>query len=136
MKIFDYSLDSKYSVEKYEGAKEFQYIENGIKMPKYTDSLYKYLSWNEKTIASLLGNYLWLTNPVYFNDPFDCNRNIIFNYDFSEADRLNKRNYYDDVGILSFTENRFCPLMWAHYTGNYSGIVLKFKGESFNNLKD
>lgn len=136
MKIFDYSLDSKYSVEKHEDAKEFQYIENGIKMPKSTDSLYKYLSWNEKTIASLLGNYLWLTNPVYFNDPFDCNRNIVFNYDFSETDRLNKRNYYDDIGILSFTENRFCPLMWAHYTGNYNGIVLKFKGEYFNNLKD
>lgn len=135
MKIFEYSIDSKYSVEKYKNEEDFRYLENGEIMPESTETLYKYLSWNEKTIASLVENYLWLTNPVYFNDPFDCNRSMIFNYDFSEEERLKKRNFYDNIGILSFTEKKFCQLMWAHYTDNYNGIVLRFKTEYFNNLK-
>ncbi len=136
MKIFEYPIDSKYSVEKHKGENQFRYLENGKIMPQTTGDLYKYLSWNERTIASLLGNYLWLTNPVHFNDPFDCNRSMIFNYQFSKTERLKKRNFYNDIGVLSFTENRFCQLMWAHYTGNYNGIVLKFKGENFNNIKN
>lgn len=134
MKIFEYHIDSKYSVEKHNDSKHFKYLENGEFMPESTEKLYKYLPWNERTIASLFGNYLWLTNPVHFNDPFDCNRSMIFNYNFSEAERQVKRNYFNDIGILSLTENMFCPLMWAHYTGNYNGIVLKFKAESFNNI--
>ena len=135
MKTFEYSIDSKYSVEKHEDSKHFKYLENGKFMPESTEYLYKYLAWNERTIASLFGNYLWLTNPVHFNDPFDCNKNMIFNYDFNEKEKFEKRNYFKDVGILSLTENKFCPLMWAHYTGNYNGIVLKFKADSFNKIE-
>lgn len=135
MKIFEYPIDNKYSVERHQGENHFRYLENGKLMPESIENLYKYLPWNEKTIASLLGNYLWLTNPVHFNDPFDCNRNMIFNYEFSEAEIKKKRNFFDDIGILSFTENKFCPLMWAHYTGKYNGIVLKFKAANFSNIK-
>jgi hypothetical protein len=134
MKIFSYSIDSKYSVEQYKGSNQFKYLENGVLMPESIETLYKYLSWNEKTIASLLGNYLWLTNPADFNDPFDCNRSMIFNYEFPKNELLVKRNYFEDIGIISFTENKFCPLMWAHYTGNYNGIVLKFNSNKFNNI--
>jgi len=129
-----YFFDSKYFVEWNRELKRWDYIENEEVMPESTETLYKYLSWNENTISSLLGNYLWLTNPVHFNDPFDCNRNMIFNYEFSEEERLKKKNYFDDIGILSFTENRCCPLMWAHYTSNYNGIVLKFRAKEFTNL--
>lgn len=129
-------IDSKYYVAWNRELNEWEYLENEEVMPSSTDILYKYLPWNEKTIASLLGNYLWLTNPVDFNDPFDCNRSMIFNYQFSEEERNNKKNYFKNVGITSFTESRFCPLMWAHYTGNYNGIVLKFKAKYFSNLKN
>ncbi len=131
-----YVFDSKYFVEWNRELKQWDYLEDDEVMPESTDILYKYLSWNERTIASLLGNYLWLSNPVHFNDPFDCNRSMIFNYDFSEEERLKKRNYFDDIGIISFTEKQFCPQMWAHYTGNYNGIVLKFKAKDFNKFKN
>lgn len=136
MKTFEYPIDSKYSVELHKGCEHFQYLENGKFISESVDTLYKYMAWNEKTISALLGNYLWLTNPVHFNDPFDCNRGMIFNYDYSEEERLKKKNFFDDIGVLSFTENRFCPLMWAHYTQNYNGIVLKFKSNDFNNFKN
>ncbi len=131
-----YEFDSKYFIEWNRELKQWDYLENGELIPETTETLYKYLSWNEKTIASLIGNYLWLSNPVHFNDPFDCNRSMIFNYNFSDEERLKKRNYFDDIGIISFTENKFCPLMWAHYTGNYNGIVLKFKAKEFNKFKN
>lgn len=136
MKIFEYKIGSKYSVQKHQNDNAFRYYENGIEMPRNTKFLYKYMSWNERTIASLFGNYLWLTNPVYFNDPFDCNKSMIYNYKFSEEEKPLKRNYYDNIGIVSFTEKKFCQLMWAHYTGNYNGIVLKFNSEKLNNLKN
>lgn len=129
-----YHFDSKYFIEWNRELEQWDYLENGELMPESTESLYKYLSWNEKTISSLLGNYLWMSNPVHFNDPFDCNRNMIFNYEFSEEERLMKRNYYDNIGIVSFSENRYCQLMWAHYTGNYNGIVLKFNSKKFNKI--
>ena len=134
MKVFEYNIDSQYSVEKYKGEGQFRYLDNGEIIPQVTDSLYKYMPWNERTISSLLDNYLWLTNPVYFNDPFDCNRNLILNYQFTNQEKQKKSNYFNDIGILSFTENKLSQLMWAHYTGNYNGIVLKFKGDAFKNI--
>ncbi|QRM90544.1 DUF2971 domain-containing protein [Lacinutrix sp. WUR7] len=131
-----YTIDEKYFAEWNRELKQWDYLENGELIPESNKTLYKYLSWNEKTISSLLGNYLWLSNPVHFNDPFDCNRGLIFNYKFSEEEKTQKRNYFNDIGIISFTENQFCPLMWAHYTGNYNGIVLKFKAKNFNKFKN
>lgn len=128
-------IDSKYFVGWNREFNEWEYLENDELMPSSTETLYKYLPWNEKTIAALLGNYLWLTNPVDFNDPFDCNRSMIFNYQFTEEERNKKRNHFDNIGITSFSENKFCQLMWAHYAGNYNGIVLKFKAKNFSNLK-
>jgi Protein of unknown function (DUF2971) len=129
-------IDSKYFVAWNHELNEWEYLENGELIPDSTETLYKYLPWNEKTISALLGNYLWLTNPVDFNDPFDCNKSMVFNYQFTEEERNKKRNHYDNIGITSFTENKFCPLMWAHYTGNYNGIVLKFDANYFSNLKE
>ncbi|QXM06963.1 DUF2971 domain-containing protein [Crassaminicella indica] len=36
---------------------------------------------------------------------------------------------FDDVGVLSFTEDYTNPLMWAHYADQYKGIVLEFDSE-------
>ena len=130
------SIDSKYYAAWNRELKDWEYLEDGDLMPDVTETLYKYLPWNDNTIAALLGRYLWLSNPVDFNDPFDCNRSMIFNYQFTEDEKNIKRNKFDHVGITSFTENKFCPLMWAHYTGNYNGIVLKFAGKYFKRLEN
>ena len=34
--------------------------------------LYKYQSYNIQTIDNLLKQQLWFSNPLKFNDPFDC----------------------------------------------------------------
>ena len=52
-------------------------VENGvpqISTPKY---LYKYFSLNVFSLDCLENDYIYLSNPKDFNDPFDCNRNLI-----------------------------------------------------------
>lgn len=42
----------------------------GFKCSRY---LHRYLPINENLIKSLVLNYLWFSNPLDFNDPYDCN---------------------------------------------------------------
>jgi len=87
-------------------------IENGIPQisePKY---LYKYYSLNNFSIDSLENDYLYLSNPKDFNDPFDCNRNLIIEQrkelrDWQYVERLND---ISDIVITCFSENGMEPL--------------------------
>ena len=104
--------------------------------PKY---LYKYFSLNVFSIDSLKNGYIYLSNPKDFNDPFDCNRNLIFEQrkelkDWQYVERLND---ISDIGITCFSENGMEPLLWGHYAHSYRGFCLKFNVESLiNNQND
>lgn len=41
------------------------------------ERVYKFFTINENLEKSIKGNYLWLSKPSGFNDPFDCNPNLI-----------------------------------------------------------
>lgn len=114
-------------------------IEKGIpqnSVPKY---LYKYFSLNVFSIDSFENGYIYLSNPKDFNDPFDCNRNLIFEHrkelnDWQYVERLND---ISDIGITCFSENGMEPLLWGHYAQSYRGFCLKFNVESLiNNQND
>ncbi len=134
--IYEFSIGSTYKVKWNENLQEYEYFKNEILLPKKIGTLYKYLNFNQNTISSLLGSYFWLANPADLNDPFDCNKNWIVDYLENEEDKKLKRNYYEDIGIISFTEERSNQLMWAHYANNYNGIVLEFDSSNFKLLKD
>lgn len=110
-------------------------IENGtpqISAPKY---LYKYFSLNDFSIDSLENDYIYLSNPKDFNDPFDCNRNLITEQlkelrDWQYVERLNN---ISDIGITCFSENGMEPLLWGHYAHSYRGFCLKLNVESLIN---
>jgi|GEM_PF-1659061 hypothetical protein len=110
-------------------------IENGtpqISAPKY---LYKYFSFNDFSIDSLENDYIYLSNPKDFNDPFDCNRNLITEQrkelrDWQYVERLND---ISDIGITCFSENGMEPLLWGHYAHSYRGFCLKLNVESLIN---
>jgi hypothetical protein len=107
-------------------------IENGtplISVPKY---LYKYFSLSDFSIDSLENDYIYLSNPMDFNDPFDCNRNLIAEKqkelrDWQYVDKLNDISH---MGIACFSENGMEPLLWSHYTNSYRGFCLKFNVQS------
>lgn len=122
------TLGDRYETKLNEATKEWEYFDNGILIPREKDLLYKYLTFNENTIASLLGCYFYLANPFSFNDPFDCNKNLIVDYSEDTAEiAWDTRNHFKDVGVVSFSEERCHPLMWAHYTNNYNGVVIEFE---------
>jgi hypothetical protein len=41
------------------------------------EQVFKYFAVNDHLKKSLIENYLWLSKPTDFNDPFDCNENLV-----------------------------------------------------------
>ncbi len=104
--------------------------------------LYKYRNWTNLTQLSLQENYIWLSSPEEFNDPFDCH--IYDNYSLFDEKYTKKektgiltkanKNYYENViyssykesGIACFCESPFEILMWSHYANNHRGICIEY----------
>lgn len=100
---------------------------DGVPCPLGPDKLFKFYDTNLLSIASLHENYFWLANPKDFNDPFDCNINLVDHENETDLKKHPdvKRNNIPDIGITCFTEEINEPLMWAHYANNYYGFVLE-----------
>jgi hypothetical protein len=96
-----------------------------------TKSLFKYFSLNDHSLDSLENNYVYLSNPKDFNDPFDCNRNLIIEKqkEIKDLEYVESLNDISEIGICSFSENGIEPLLWSHYANSYRGFCLKFKPE-------
>ena len=101
---------------------------NDLPCPSRPSKLFKFYSANLNNLASLYEAYFWLSKPRDFNDPFDCNLNLI-QHDDLVID--NKPNNIEDIGITCFTETNDEWLMWAHYTNNYRGYCIEFNTETF-----
>jgi len=55
--------------------------------------LHRYLTINEDFKESLSQNYLWFSDPLKFNDPYDCNMEVNFNCTYEEVlEYLNQVN--------------------------------------------
>jgi len=99
----------------------------GFPHKTFPSQIFKYYANTVENIAALHDGYFWLANPKSFNDPFDCNINLIEDPSKKYNPSSRKRNDWKHIGICSFSEARDEPLMWAHYTDNYNGFALKFK---------
>ena len=121
----EFKIDNEYNLKLNEDG-IWDTFQNGNKLPHEYPDLYKFYSLNIYNIDSLLRNYFYLAKPSDFNDPFDCNINLIENNKAYENLKTVKRNVLSNVGISSLTEIIDSPLMWAHYTSNYKGFALNF----------
>lgn len=97
-----------------------------IKKPK---KLFKFFNTDLKSVASLYENYIWLGKPSGFNDPFDCNLNLI---KWKNNIVINSPNNVQNLGISSFSEINDELLLWAHYANNYRGFCLEFYPEKLD----
>ena len=129
--MISYKIDESYEVKLNETTGKHEILRDGKTIEERLPVLFKYLPFNNNTIASLMQGYFWLTNPADFNDPFDCNKTVIVDYEHPEHLKDKARNYFEDVGICSFSDRQNNPLMWAHYTNNYNGIMLEFSFNEF-----
>ena len=76
--------------------------------PKY---LYQYKQGSERNYENLLNQKVWLSFPLYLNDPFE--------YEYGA--------YSNGVLISCFTEKYDSLLMWSHYANGHSGFCIKYK---------
>jgi hypothetical protein len=79
-------------------------------------------------LAILEHGSIFLTRPTAFNDPFDVNPNIAkFDNVVAMAEHLQRK--LKDIVVLSLAENCDSLLMWAHYGGQHSGILIGFDSD-------
>lgn len=116
-------IDREYLYKLNNKTNQWDCYQNETLLPKHPKVLYKYYSLNLNNIDALYRNYFFLSNPKEFNDPFDCNLNLIEDLQLYEKNKININNF----GICSFSETIDNHLMWAHYTNNYHGFALGFK---------
>lgn len=93
--------------------------------------LYKYYSLSNYNLDALEKGYFYLSNPLNFNDPFDCCNNLIIEKQRDPIDGLPTPfiNDIPNIGISCFSTHELNPLMWGQYTNAYVGFVLKFKND-------
>lgn len=138
MKEFD--LDDEFKIIFNDSTGLYDYYKNGELLSKSAERLFKYYNLNINNIDALLNNYFHLSNPETFNDPFDCNVNLASDISDDKLANLKtvKRNNIENIGVVSFSETIDNHLMWAHYTNNYNGFAIEFKGTevTINLVKD
>ena len=123
-----FKIDDEYELKKGGVPKMWKVYKNGKPYPTEVDKLFKYYSLSINNLDALMNNYFYLSNPRDFNDPFDCNVNLVSNIEDLDNLQITERNSYSNLGIVSFSEEIENHLMWAHYTNNYNGFAIEFKG--------
>jgi hypothetical protein len=110
------------------------------------ETLIKYYECNEYSCDALKNNYLWATDPLTFNDPFDCSKktwnkesftieclkNHIKDFDpilpqFSERDKMISL-LLSKTGIICLNNNdeQYEDLFWGYYS-KQKGFSITFR---------
>ncbi|MBU2060321.1 MAG: DUF2971 domain-containing protein [Bacteroidetes bacterium] len=106
-------------------------------------SVFKYYSTNKFSLESFELKYLYHSNYKDFNDPFDCNMDLICFEKEKKRSKLKKKEViikenFSNIGICCFSRNINSILMWSHYAENHKGFCLEFysnrKREGINPL--
>lgn len=120
-----------------------------------TDLIYKYVDFDTGLNKIIKEKSLKFTNPNDFNDPFDCNENLlkhdnneelinnIFNQSYQNTPRAVRRKVirqlknpdsYSEIlkkerenfRLSCFSEKYNEVLMWSHYANKHNGICIGF----------
>ena len=125
----NFKINNEYEIKLNKNTGHWDTFQSGELISKKVEKLFKYYSLNLFNVEALLNHYFYLSDPGNFNDPFDCNINLIEDVERIKKFETVKRNKYKNIGIASFSETINNHLMWAHYTNNYNGFALEFMGD-------
>ncbi|MFC3914625.1 DUF2971 domain-containing protein [Pseudaeromonas sharmana] len=97
------------------------------------NKIYKYMAWRPEFFD---GFYLRASQRGVLNDPFEFNPAFDLGEQFvalrkdetfnRELNRFSSDLKFNDVGVISFTENHNNLLMWSHYADQHKGVVVEF----------
>lgn len=102
--------------------------------------IYKYYSVNKYSLDSLKKQEFWFSKPTEFNDPFDCNMEVldeflVFKKTMSQRAPDLVETFQDSVknfGICCFSEDSNNMHLWALYANSFKGFALCFDESGFN----
>lgn len=94
----------------------------------------------DKKLESFRENYLWFSKPKFFNDPFDCNMEVIkyYNNFLNSINTIAEKaddliiNGTKEFGICCFSETNNNIHMWSHYADSHKGICIEYDSSEFN----
>jgi hypothetical protein len=121
---------------------ETETISKNAACPKIqTSKIYKYFPCDDNNFDSFQKNYLWFSKPRFFNDPFDCNMELIMHYNNflnSIQERFSNDisdliiNHTRDFGICCFSETNDNQQLWAHNADSHRGICIEYSEDGFD----
>ncbi|MBI9065031.1 MAG: DUF2971 domain-containing protein [Marinilabiliaceae bacterium] len=79
--------------------------------------LYKYLTHNALSTASLVNHYCWFSNPSSFNDPFD---GTLISNEYMRNHFLNSQK------VFCLSQENDNLLLWAHYANSHYGYCIEY----------
>jgi len=98
------------------------------------ENIFKYYSLNEYNFESIRDKYLYFPRPSDFNDPFDCNSELISFINENSKLKTNhkkiKKNFVDkfeNTGVCCFSRSKESILMWSHYATKHQGFCIEFR---------
>ncbi len=103
--------------------------------------IYKYYSGNDYSFNSLKKQELWFSKPTEFNDPFDCNMQLLDEFLGFKSTMLQRapnlvESFQDtakNFGICCFSEDSNSMHLWALYANSFKGFALCFDESEFDN---
>lgn len=95
-------------------------------------TVFKYFGTKDIYLQSLREQYLYHSDFRHFNDPFDCNSELISFEKFGKSIKESSvedaiRNKFNSIGVCCFTRNVNSILMWSHYASNHQGFCVEYK---------
>jgi hypothetical protein len=101
-------------------------------MSKVPQSLFKYRTLNADNLDAIRNNYIWLSCPSTFNDPFDTLHYIDPNIKLDgDPNKHEKKKSQIIKAIRSelvycMAEQHNNRLMWAHYSDSHKGFSIEY----------
>ncbi|MEE9360974.1 MAG: DUF2971 domain-containing protein [Cellulophaga sp.] len=105
--------------------------------------LYKYRSYNNKSLDELRNQQIWFSHGEYLNDPFDFHKiikELNNKYSFHDIKELHKANLIGgktlesvlismggDIGVLSLSKCWNSKLLWSRYGNSDRGFCIEFE---------
>lgn len=95
-------------------------------------TLYRYRSYSDNNLDSLTNNYLWMSSPLDFNDPFETIKIInlpketIQELGFSPKTDQNYQEAIENSKILCLCKSNKNLLMWSYYADGLKGFLIGY----------
>jgi hypothetical protein len=77
-------------------------------------------------LENIKRNRIKISDFSNLNDPFELLGIEMSDRDVREAVRFEKSKIARNTGLICFSETKYDPVQWAHYTDNHKGVCLGF----------